>query len=890
LTRTLFKGEPQSKPRKAVSCCWKKVLVIFVLLPWSTLGQLSVSTLKTNAPSAWVVPVAPEAKTALKSEKDGGGQLLTLMDTQVNAPKAETFVHIVKDITSQMGVQSGANLEFRWDPSYEELIIHEISIQRSAERINMLDPTKFKVIQQESDLNLHVYNGALSALRFLEDVRVGDRIEYAYTLRGENPSLKGRYSDRFIAGLGVPIKHRRIRLLWPEQRGLDYRCHGISVKPEVYSHGGVKEYIFELRDVPGVVLEDQSPSWVPAYPWIQVSEFESWPEVATWASKLFLTTNLAAPELKQEIANLRRPGATSQQTVQGALDFVQNNIRYLGIEFGPNSYRPTDPVTVLRRRFGDCKDKAFLLCTLLQGLGYDATPTLVATGLRHRLPDLLPAPHDFDHVIVRVVVENATYWVDPTRAHQRGPIAQRYLPNYSFGLLVRPGEAGLTRILPSAGVEPETLTREIFHLGGQKAPAQLEVTSTFKGFDAEWMRAYLSAEGPERSAKSYLNDYAQRYAGIMVSKPMVIEDSPDSDTLTLRHSYSITNFWVLGTDKQHYNCQFYPQGIRNWITKPSTAVRSMPMELSFPRRRCVQTRIELPRPFKLSNLTNTIAGPAAQLRVQRAYRGQTVWLDYEYKALTNFVPVSLTGQHLNSLDAMENALGYTLTWQNLDAIHNVSQFNWPIFLIATVYAALLCTGAVFLYRDQHGAILALASQQTAAAEPELRGLGGWLILVGIGLVCGPLRVVGGMTRSFGAFALWKWQELTTVGGMAYHPGWGPLLTIELLGQITVLILNLLTLVFFLQKLRSFPRLFIVLMVVNAIIVVGDHFGLQAIKPSASSLQASARSLMQVLIGCAIWIPYMCVSRRVKATFIEPCDVPVPSVVTEGSRSVEPQRV
>jgi len=666
----------------------------------------------------------------------------------------------------------------------------------------------------------------------------------------------------------VPVRHRRIRLLWPEDRELNFRGHGTTAEPEVRTRSGIREYIWDLSDLPAVVVEDQIPSWFPAYPWIQVSEFTVWSEVATWAAGLYLTTNLDAPELKEEIANLRRPGETPEQNVQGALEFAQNDIRYLGIEFGPLSYHPTDPVTVLRRRFGDCKDKAFLLCTLLRGLGYDAAPVLVATGFRHTLPDLLPAPHDFDHVIVRVVADGATYWLDPTRSYQRGPITQRYLPEYSFGLLVQPGEMELIPIPFTGEGTAESLTSEVFSVGGQKAPTQLSVTSSYKGFDAEWMRAVLTSGGRERLARSFLNDYAQRYPGIMLSEPLTIDDSPMSDALTISHTYSISNFWVLSADKQRYNCQFYPLGIHSWITKPTTAVRSMPMELSFPRLRYVQTRIELPREFKLSNFTNTIVGPAAELRIQHAFHGQTVWLDYEYRALTNFVPVSLTAEHLKGLDQMENALGYSLNWQNMDGVGSTSQFNWPIFLLAVVYTGMLSTGAALICRHQCRLSSSTAIAQSPLLDPKLSGLGGWLILVGFGLVCGPIRELANMSRSLGSFSLWKWHSLTTPGGMSYDPVWGPLLTLEFLAQITILLLNIVVVMLFFQKRRIFPLWFITLLVFNAILVLGDMISVESLKTASSTVKADLpRNLVQVFVACGIWIPYMCTSRRVKATFV-----------------------
>ncbi len=846
-----------------------RALSLLLFLRCVALGQTSIPNLKAAPAPDWVETLDPEPAQSGKPDQDSPGQVLTLIDTQINAARSETFVHVVKDITTTAGVQSGANLEFSWDPSFQELTLHQIKIQRGSERMDRLDLKKLKILQQEADLDRQIYNGTLSAVLFLEDVRVGDRIDYACTVRGENPSLKGKYSNSLLTASSVPMRHKRMRVLWPADRELRFKAHGNAVKPEVRSKGNVKEYIWDLHEVPAVVAEDQTPSWFPVYPWVQLSEFANWNEVSQWATGLFATTNLDASELKEQFASLRTDGASREQTVQKALEFTQNQIRYLGIEFGPNSYRPSDPVAVLRRRFGDCKDKAFLLCTLLRGLGFDAAPVLVATGFRHTLADLLPAPQDFDHVIVRVHFDRSSYWLDPTRPYQRGPISQRCLPDYRFGLVLGRDETGLTPIPACIGGPAETTTLETFHLGYQKSAASLSVTTTCRGFDAEWMRAVL-ASGRDRLTRSYLNDYAQRYPGIQTARPMDIQDSETADTLTLIHTYNITNFWTLSEDKNKYNCQFYPLGIHSWLLRPSTPVRSMPMELSYPRRRSVQTTIMLPREFKLTSLTNTIAGPGAALRVKRGYQGRVVSLNYEYRALTNFVPASLAAAHLNSLDQMESALTYSLSWQNMDAIRIQSQVNWPILILSLAYTALLLTIAAFAYRKHCAALSASASPAPPPFDDKLVGLGGWLILVGFGLVMSPIRLVLGLQSSVGAFALWKWNALTHSDGMSYHPMWAPLLILELLGHVTVIILSLFVLVGFCKKRRVFPTWYIVLLALSAFFVLGDVFGLIIVEkgPGTATTQAAHfRSFMQVAVRCAVWIPYMRTSRRVKLTFV-----------------------
>ena len=153
------------------------------------------------------------------------GQAYLLFDKQVNAATSEIFVRVVKEIVSEGGVQSGANLSFSFDPSYQELVVHQVSIQRGSERLERLDPAKFRMIQKETVLNRQVYNGTLSALLFLEDVRVGDRIEYAFTVRGFNPVLRGKYSEIFLSQMAIPVERLRFRLLWPSDRMLSIQNH-----------------------------------------------------------------------------------------------------------------------------------------------------------------------------------------------------------------------------------------------------------------------------------------------------------------------------------------------------------------------------------------------------------------------------------------------------------------------------------------------------------------------------------------------------------------------------------------------------------------------------------------------------------------------------------------
>ena len=90
------------------------------------------------------------------------------------------------------------------------------------------------------------------------------------------------------------------------------------------------------------------------------------------------------------------------------------------VALGESSHRPASPNEVLRRRFGDCKDKSLLLITLLRELGIDSKPVLLQIGRHMGLEKTLPSPQFFDHAIVQAALNGKTFFLDPTRLGQRG--------------------------------------------------------------------------------------------------------------------------------------------------------------------------------------------------------------------------------------------------------------------------------------------------------------------------------------------------------------------------------------------------------------------------------------------------------------------------------------
>lgn len=149
-------------------------------------------------------------------------------------------------------------------------------------------------------------------------------------------------------------------------------------------------------------------------------------------------------------------------------------------------------------------------------------------------------------------------------------------------------------------------------------------------------------------------------------------------------------------------------------------------------------------------------------------------------------------------------------------------------------------------------------------------IGGWLILFAIGVVISPFRIgYQAYTVLASVFQPGVWETLTTPGSEAYHQLWAPLLIGEAVGNtLFVLVSGALIYLFFARK-KIVPVYVAVYLLSNAAFITADFF-LADLIPFVKEQQdpKALTEMIRVIIGCAIWVPYFLVSKRVKATFVK----------------------
>lgn len=623
----------------------RKLLLLIAFVPPALFAK-SYGEFEIASPQKWINVIPADYGVAVPAGMSRYGVYDILTDHQVRvATDGQTtqFFRTVRKVLTQSGVQNASELTIDFDPTFQRLVLHDVTLLRGAKRIRSLDPSNVRVIEKEDESDSAIYDGRLTALVFLKDVRAGDIIDWSWSIEGANPILAGHYADEYDLRTELPSHHIRHRLVW--NRGTALQTRGAAP----VQNGDT--YVWEAHEVAPVNLEDALPSWYEPWESVEVTDFASWNDVAKWAAEMFAVDDDSANAVSAIAAKIRHDHP--EDPVTAAIRFVQDDIRYLGLEIGRNSHEPRQPKEILEQRWGDCKEKALLLSLILHEFNVDADPALVNTKAKHRLDARLPSPFAFDHVIVRVAANGKTYWIDPTIPDQGGRLETIETPNDARALIVSGETTSLTKIETIR--RGRTIIEETYAARDASSPTTLAVHTTYSGTDADALRADLASMSADEIARDRINRYAASHPSILATAPPHVDDDRLHDVITVSEHYSIRDLWKRG------EWTYYPRSIEPSLEKPKTMIRSMPLAFDFPLDVVERVTFRFPAGASID------AGdawarrtPAFLVRFKPTQRERSVTLEYSLRALRDSVAAEDVPKHLTAINDIEDAIGCTV--------------------------------------------------------------------------------------------------------------------------------------------------------------------------------------------------------------------------------------
>lgn len=180
-------------------------------------------------------------------------------------------------------------------------------------------------------------------------------------------------------------------------------------------------YTWEMRNLAPVVDEPNSPAMDALVPRLAVSffppagsspfrAFETWGDVARFLTEIEDPQADINDAVAGKARELTADAKTELEKIQAIGRYVQN-VRYISVQTNiakGGGYRPHLATEVFAKSYGDCKDKANLMRSMLKAVKIDSYLVSIFAGDPAYVRAEWPSPVQFDHCIIAIKVSDET--------------------------------------------------------------------------------------------------------------------------------------------------------------------------------------------------------------------------------------------------------------------------------------------------------------------------------------------------------------------------------------------------------------------------------------------------------------------------------------------------
>ena len=208
----------------------------------------------------------------------------------------------------------------------------------------------------------------------------------------------------------IPVREARYTLAMPPS--WEYKAifmNHLDIVPAT----GNNSYTWTVADVEAIREEPEMPPWQGVASRMEVSilppgavnkGFQSWSQMGDWYIQLVKGRRDVSPEIHNQVLQLTSGQNSQLEKMQALAKFMQSDIRYVGIELGIGGFQPHPARDIYANRYGDCKDKATLLSSMLADIGIDSYYVLINASRGAVQANAPPYYGDFNHAILAISI------------------------------------------------------------------------------------------------------------------------------------------------------------------------------------------------------------------------------------------------------------------------------------------------------------------------------------------------------------------------------------------------------------------------------------------------------------------------------------------------------
>lgn len=565
--------------------------IAFSLVPAAALA--GEQPLYQPAPD-WVVPAQLPAPLAAK-----GGVPAPHFDFQERFEDGEVWAYfdLATRIATPQMLEQNTLLNLPWFPDKGDLIIHELSILRGTETIDLIaGGQKFTVLRREGALEQRQLTGILTATLAAEGLQVGDTFRLRASVTAKDAALGGhvQWASPLIA-LPMQSSHASMRMLWPKAKPVNWRVLANGVTTSKSEIGKVAALKINLPAPKQPEMPADAPMRFRHPPLVEVSSFGAWRDVSTTMAPLYATGQgiPAGSPLAAEVAAIMTAEQRPLERAVRALRTVQDDIRYLALGMNGGNYVPQSAEKTWSVRFGDCKAKTLLLLAILRAMGIEAEPVLASLSLDDLVSKRLPSAGAFDHVLVRAKIDGEWVWLDGTGSGTR--LADiKDSPPFRTVLPVRTEGAELETIAWRAPARADTeLTLTIDESASVDLPSVADAELVLRGPKGTMLGLIINQVG-EKEKRDLLIMVLTEQLGEGQFDQVSMINNPDDATVTVKGRGVLTTAWYTEDHRRQRKLSRIPALLAFAPDRARAAWSAIPVMTPRPEKVRYRVKLRLP--------------------------------------------------------------------------------------------------------------------------------------------------------------------------------------------------------------------------------------------------------------------------------------------------------
>jgi tetratricopeptide (TPR) repeat protein len=432
------------------------------------------------------------------------------------------------------------------------------TVQLKTEAVHDLTPDEVSTSQMYTDV--HQLTFSMPALA------KGAVMDYEVEIEEKKAVMPGEFWVSEYLDAGAEVSTSRVTVTFPVRREVKLVATNLTTQALVRdtTNGSMRTLTWELKNVPAVEYEPGMPPYSSVRAQVHLTSVKSWQQVTEWYAGL-AKKHLQAEDTIQRQARTLSSGLTNQlDQIQALYRYASHDVRYVGVELGRSAYEPHPPRETMQNKYGDCKDKAALLVSLLNAIGIEAHMAIVRPNDEGPLEEGLPGPEQFSHVVVYVPREGGDLWIDATQPF--GEVGEHgyHLDGVDALVVGLPGKTFVHVPVPD---ETHSVHRLIFdvdvHYGGLCTVHEIQEFTGRAAIDERERRSRLDTDKIRKQLEHNLTSGSGygRLLNYSFTSP-----TNDWEPVRVEFDYDSDNF--LTPTKSVSSVRFDASELRGWLTVP----------------------------------------------------------------------------------------------------------------------------------------------------------------------------------------------------------------------------------------------------------------------------------------------------------------------------------